>query len=144
MLVSTVNFVDLYIDVQNLALLVLLPRANQYWLVAQYNCLEFKNFARIWLLVLVPKKFTLTFNSIVTGGFIYGAAWWWFFEFLLLNMCAPRIMALLVPVHFMFIQEIVIEGFVLKKNVSSYSFVWKLLLDWGFLPFKKAIFGYFL
>ena len=46
-----------------------------------------------------------------------------FFIFFLLNMCAPRIMALLVPVHFLFIQEILIEGFVLEKNVSSYSFV---------------------
>ena len=46
-----------------------------------------------------------------------------FLIFFLLNMCAPRIMTLLVPVHFLFIQEILIEGFVLEKNVSSYSFV---------------------
>ena len=46
-----------------------------------------------------------------------------FLIFFLLNMCVPRIMALSVPVHFLFIQEILIEGFVLEKNVSSYSFV---------------------
>ena len=39
-----------------------------------------------------------------------------FLKFFLLNMCAPRIMALLVPVHFMFMQEILMVGFVLKKN----------------------------
>ena len=58
-----------------------------------------------------------------------------FLKFFLLNMCAPRIMAFLVPADFMFIQEILIEGFVLKKNFSSYSFV-----EYN----KKAIFGYFL
>ena len=36
--------------------------------------------------------------------------------FFLLNMCAPRTTALLVPAHFMFIQEILIDGFVLKKE----------------------------
>ena len=41
----------------------------------------------------------------------------------LLNMCAPKIMALLVPIHFMFIRELLTEGFVLKKNFSSYSFL---------------------
>ena len=59
-----------------------------------------------------------------------------FLIFFLLNMCAPRIMALLVPVyfilyenfllvpiHFMFIRELLTEGFVLKKHFSSYSFV---------------------
>ena len=46
-----------------------------------------------------------------------------FLIFYLLNMCAARIIALLVPVHFLFIQEILKEGFVLKKNVSSYSFM---------------------
>ena len=46
-----------------------------------------------------------------------------FLKFFLLNMCAPNIMTLLVPVYFMFIQEILAEGFVLKKNFSSYSFV---------------------
>ena len=46
-----------------------------------------------------------------------------FLKVFLLNMCAPRIMVLLVPVYFMFIQEILIEGFVSKKNFSSYSFV---------------------
>ena len=55
------------------------------------------------------------------------------FFFSLLNMCASRIMALLVPVHFMFMQEILMEGFVLKK-----------LLQWGFVGFKKAISRYFL
>ena len=44
-------------------------------------------------------------------------------------------MALLVPTRFMFIQEIVIEGFALKQNFSSYSFleaaltITKLFLD---------------
>ena len=42
-----------------------------------------------------------------------------FLFFFLLMMCARRIVAFLVPVHFMFIQKILIEGFVLKKNVSS-------------------------
>ena len=37
----------------------------------------------------------------------------------LLNMCAPKFMGLLVPVTFLFIQEIMIQGFVLKNNVSS-------------------------
>ena len=46
-----------------------------------------------------------------------------FLNIFLLNVCAPRIMALLIPVHFMFTQQILIEGFVLKKNFSSYSFV---------------------
>ena len=46
-----------------------------------------------------------------------------FLKFFFLNMCAPKIMALLIPVHFMFIREIFAEGFVLKKNFSSYSFV---------------------
>ena len=51
-----------------------------------------------------------------------------FLKFFLLNMCAPRIMALLVPVHFMFMQEILMEGFVLKKN-SVATVLWKLLLQ---------------
>ena len=46
-------------------------------------------------------------------------------------MCAPRIMALLVLVHFMFKQEILIDGFVLKKNFSSYSFA-EAALTMGF------------
>ena len=33
------------------------------------------------------------------------------------------LMALLVPVNFMFIQENLVEGFVSKKNFSSYSFM---------------------
>ena len=44
-------------------------------------------------------------------------------NFFLLNICAPKIMAFLVPVHFMFIREILAGGFALKKNFSSYSFV---------------------
>ena len=39
-----------------------------------------------------------------------------FFKFFLLHMCARRIMTLLVPAHFMFIKENLIEGFVLKKE----------------------------
>ena len=49
-------------------------------------------------------------------------------SFFLLNMFAPRIMALLVPAHFMFIQEILIEGFILKKNFISYSFLEAVLI----------------
>ena len=37
-----------------------------------------------------------------------------FLNFFLLNMCAPKIMTLLVLIHFMFIREILTEGFVLK------------------------------
>ena len=54
-----------------------------------------------------------------------------YLKFFLLNMCAPRIMALLVLVHFMFKQEILIDGFVLKKNFSSYSFA-EAALTMGF------------
>ena len=39
-----------------------------------------------------------------------------FFKFFLLNMCAPRITTLFVPAHFMFIQENLIESFVLEKE----------------------------
>ena len=46
-----------------------------------------------------------------------------FLKFFLLDICAPKIMALLVLVHFMFIQEILAEDFLLKENSSSYSFV---------------------
>ena len=46
-----------------------------------------------------------------------------FSNFFLLDMCAPRIMTFFMPVHFLFIQEILKESFVLKKNVSSYSFM---------------------
>ena len=46
-----------------------------------------------------------------------------FLKLFLLNMRAPKIITLLVPVHFMFIREILAESFVLKKNFSSYSFV---------------------
>ena len=42
-----------------------------------------------------------------------------FLKFFLLNMCAPMIMALLVPVDFLFLQEILIESFVSENNVSS-------------------------
>ena len=51
-------------------------------------------------------------------------------------------MALLAPVHFVFIREVLTEGFVLK-NISVATVLWKLLLQWGFVGFKKAIFGYF-
>ena len=127
MLDSTVTFVDLYIDVRNLALLVLLPRANQCWLMAQYNCLEFKNFARIWLLKMLliwcqKKSLPLSIPLLLDVLFMEqpddGSL-----NFFLLNKCASRIMALMVPVHFLFIQEILIEVFVLKKNFSSYSYV---------------------
>ena len=51
-----------------------------------------------------------------------------FLKFFLLSMCAPKIMALLAPVHFMFIREILTEGFVLKK-ISVATVLWKLLLQ---------------
>ena len=38
-------------------------------------------------------------------------------------MCPPKIIALLVPVHFMFIRETLAEGFALKNILGSYSFV---------------------
>ena len=44
-----------------------------------------------------------------------------FFRFILLNLLASLIIALLVPVHFMFIQKNFVEGFVSKKNFSRYS-----------------------
>ena len=56
---------------QNLALLVLLPRANQCWLVAQYNCLEFQFHFQFFQFQFHSISI-LTFNSIVIGGFIYG------------------------------------------------------------------------
>ena len=37
-----------------------------------------------------------------------------FFKFFFVKHVAPRIMTLLVPAHFMFIQENLIEAFVLK------------------------------
>ena len=46
-----------------------------------------------------------------------------FLKFILLNLFASLIMALLTPVNFMYIQENLVEGFVSKKNFSSYSFV---------------------
>ena len=46
-----------------------------------------------------------------------------FLKLFLLNMCPPKIIALLVPVHFMFIREILAEGFALENILSSYSFV---------------------
>ena len=55
----------MYINVENLALLVLLPIANQFLQVAQYNCLEFNNFTRIWplkLLLFWCKKKSLLFS----------------------------------------------------------------------------------
>ena len=126
MLASTINFVDLYIDVRDLVLLVLLPRENQCWLVEQCNCFEFKNFARIWLLKMLPfwcQKQSLSLSILLLLEVLYREEPDHnFFDFFLLSMSAPRIMALLVPVHFLFIQEILLEGFVFKKNVSSYSF----------------------
>ena len=59
-------------------------------------------------------------------------------SFFWLNMCAPRIMSLLVPAHFMFIQEILIEGFILKKEFQYLQFCESCSHN------KKAIFGYFL
>ena len=54
-----------------------------------------------------------------------GQLGWWFFYyfFVVVKMRLPRIMALLVSVHFLFIEEILIEGFVLKENGNGYSFV---------------------
>ena len=53
-------------------------------------------------------------------------------------MCAPRIMALLEPAHFMFTQEIIIEGFLLKNEFQYLQFCGSLSYN------KKAIFWYFL
>ena len=39
-----------------------------------------------------------------------------FLKLFLSNICAPRIMSLLVPAHFMFIQGFLIDGFLLKKE----------------------------
>ena len=64
-----------------------------------------------------------------------------FLKFFLLNMCAPKIMALLVPVHFMFIRELLVgtrtfyffprnsyREFYFKK-ISVAIVLWKLLLQ---------------
>ena len=111
--------------------------ANQCWLVAQYNCLEFKNFARLWLLKMLSfwcKKNSLSVSIPLLLEVLYmeqpddG-----FLNLFLLNMCAARIKAFTVPVHFIFIQEILMEGFVLKKNFRSYSFV---VASWK-NPFQK-------
>ena len=100
---------------------------NQCWLVAEYNYLEFKNFARVWLLKMLLfwcKKYSLSVSISLLLEVLYtkqpddG-----FLNLSLLNMCAARIMALMVPVHFIFIQEHLIEAFVFKKNFRSYSFV---------------------
>ena len=77
--------------------------------MAQYNCLEFKNFARIWLLKIlsfwcqknslslsIPLLLEVLHMEQLDDGFL---------EIFLLDMCAPRIMALLVPVHLIFIRE---------------------------------------
>ena len=39
-----------------------------------------------------------------------------FFKLFLSKICAPRIMSLLVPAHFMFIQGFLIDGIVLEKE----------------------------
>ena len=52
-------------------------------------------------------------------------------------MCAPRIMALLEPAHFMFTQEIIIEGFLLKNEFQYLQFCGSLSYN------KKAIFDIF-
>ena len=41
------------------------------------------------------------------------------FSFFFFNIGAPRIMALLVPVHFLYMREVLREGFVLTKIVGS-------------------------
>ena len=65
-----------------------------------------------------------------------------FLKVFLLNMCASRIMVLLAPVYFMFIQEILIEGFVSKKNFSSYSFV-EAALEMRFCGISESFFWIF-
>ena len=56
------------------------------------------------------------------------------------------LMALLVPVNFMFIQENLVGGGLLfQKIISVATVLWKLLLQWeGFVGFQKAIFEYIL
>ena len=50
-----------------------------------------------------------------------------FLKFFLLNMCAPKIMALSAPVHFVYTRNYY-RGFVLQK-ISVASVLWKLLLQ---------------
>ena len=112
---------------QNFVLLVLLLRANQCWLAEQYNCLEFKNFAKILLLKML--SIWCQTNHCHFKFHCYWRFYIWknlimvFRIFFLLDMCARRIKTFFVPVHFLFIQEILKESFVLKKSVSSYSFM---------------------
>ena len=72
-------------------------------LAANYNCLEFKNS----LSFSIPLLLKVLNMEKPDDDFL---------KFFLLNMGAPKIMALLVPVHFMFKGEILTEGFVLKKE----------------------------
>ena len=50
------------------------------------------------------------------------------------------LMALLVPVSLMFIQENLVDGFVSKKNFSSYSFVETALTMRRFCGISKSYF----
>ena len=45
-----------------------------------------------------------------------------FLNFFLLNMCAPKIIALLVSIYFMFIREILTEGFVFEREFQQLQF----------------------
>ena len=77
-------------------------------LVTQYNCLEFKSFGRI--LLLSHFQFQQDWKFYIWKNLTM-ISW----NFNLLNLLASLIMALLVPVHFIFIQEKFVEGFVSKK-----------------------------
>ena len=85
-----------------------------------YNCLECKNFARISLLKVLSfwcQKNLLSLSiPLLLEVLCMEQPDDNFLKFFLLNMCSPRTTALLVPAYFMFIQEILIDGFVLKKE----------------------------
>ena len=67
-----------------------------------------------------------------------------FLKLILLNLFASLIMALLVTVNVMFIQENLVKGFVSKKNFSSYNFVETALTMSRLCGFQKSIFEYIL
>ena len=107
-----------------------------------YNCLKCKNFARIWLLKMLSfwcqkNWLSLSIPLLLEVLFVWNNLMMVSWGFFWLNMC-PWIMSLLLPAHFMFIQEILMEGFILKKEFQY------LQLCESCSHNKKAIFGYFL
>ena len=75
---------------------------NQCWLVAQYNCLEFQRFASICFWKCSPFATKKTYSHFQFRCYFRFYIWnnlmmvLWIF--VLLNMCTPRILALLVSV----------------------------------------------